>query len=799
MTRQRKILYWTAGIGTALLALLAIAVMLVPRLVNTEQVKSKIESTISRDLGGTLDYDRVVLSILPRPRIVLHRLKVKIPERVSAALESLDIYPAILQLLHGNLQITEVHLERPGVTVTLPEAPGPVKKKGPSSGPGNSLEQVLAVASKKMPGIIILIDEGRLSVMQSDRTILTIRDLNGRVAFLPEEKGTGPTDRPLKDFFRVEGNAKCSIDAPGMPMGPVLLSVEQFEALPGVFTYSRARARIADLSVSLSGRFNDLLSPLPKADLSISGTAGPNVLQWLRDSASLSPLLTLRSPLAISDTRIRWERGGMLQAAGTASIKNGPSLAFDVQRSPQSITLKRLALRDRESQLTIALHMSERIVDLSLAGNLTPQTLDDLFGHKLFQFGSIKGDLKVHLPLDGLAAASAEGVLEAEQMVVPWKQEVPFTIDRLELSARDRDVMLDAAAVTLGRSKGVFSGTISARNDGVALDLDLASPEVEWDDLRKIFSSRKDKEGSEKEKEQGEEKSRSDKKPIPLRGTLRVNVDALRVKRFVFQPVRGTITLDQDRIRYDVREAAVCGIGIAGNAAVSRGASDLSLNVSAKEQELATTLMCLAGSDLNVTGKFDLAGSISGVGPNEGLSRSLGGKISFSARNGRVYNSVIVESILKYKKIADMMGDKTADAKKNGIPYDIFSVRGIVQDGTLVVSEGVIKSPLMNLAANGNIDLMNDRLDITVLIAPFKKVDAVVKKIPLLGDILGGTLVTVPLRVQGPFKGPKVTPLPPSAIGEGLLGIMKRTVELPFEVIDDVTSKGRSAGTPSVP
>ena len=65
--------------------------------------------------------------------------------------------------------------------------------------------------------------------------------------------------------------------------------------------------------------------------------------------------------------------------------------------------------------------------------------------------------------------------------------------------------------------------------------------------------------------------------------------------------------------------------------------------------------------------------------------------------------------------------------------------------------------------------------------------------------ILGGTLVTVPLRVQGPFKDPKVIPLPPSAIGEGLLGIMKRTLELPFEVIDDVTPKGRSAGTPSVP
>jgi hypothetical protein len=798
MTLQRRLLYWTAGISIALLILLVIAVLFLQQLVNTELVRSKIENSIARDLGVTLSYDRVALSILPRPFIAVRRPKIEIPGTASAALASLDIYPALLPLFHGSIQIVEVRLQNPIVTVALSEVPGPKRKqKGPASSPGSSPEQVLAVVSEKMPGIVILINEGSLSMMRGDRTTLTVRDLIGRVSFLPEEKGTGLPRQPLQGSFRIDGEVKCTIDAPGMPMGPVLLSVEQFEVLPGAFTFSRASAGVADLSLSLSGRVNDVLSPLPKADLSVSGTAGPNVLQWLRDSASLSPLLTLRSSLTLSDTRIRWEGGGTLRVTGAVSIKNGPSLAFDVQRSPRSLTLKRLALRDRESQLTIALHMSKRIVDLSVAGNLTRKTLDDLFGHELFQFGSIKGDLKVHLPLDRLSTSSAEGMLEAEQMVVPWQQEVPFTIDRLVLSARERDVKLDLAAVTLGRSKGVFSGTISAHNDGVALDLDLASPQIEWDDLQEIFSTKGDKE--EPEKEQGEEKSRSNKKLIPLRGALRVNVDALRVKRFVFQPVRGTITLDQDRTRFDVSEAAVCGAGIAGTAAVSQGASDLVLNISAKEQELAPTLLCLAGSDLKVTGKFDLEGSIAGAGPNEGLSRTLGGKISFSARKGRVYNSKIIELILKNKKIADMMGDKTADAKKNGIPYDIFSIRGTIQDRTLKLSEGVIKSPLMNLAANGDIDLMHDRLNITVLIAPFKKVDAVVNKIPLLGDILGGTLVTVPLRIQGPFKSPKVTPIPPSAIGEGLLGIMKRTVELPVEVIDDVTPKGRSAGTPSAP
>ncbi len=795
MKRQRRILYWTAGVCAALLALLVTAAMLLPRLVNTELVRSKIESTISRDLGGTLTYDRVALSILPRPRIVLRKLKIEVPGTFSAALSSLDIYPALLPLIHGDLQITEVHLERPGVTVLLPGAPGPVRKqKRPASGPKSSPEQVLAVAAKKMPGIIIVIDKGRLTVMRGDQMTLTMRDLNGRVAFLPEEKGIGSSGPPLQESFRLGGDAKCTIEAPGIPMGSVILSVERIEALPGTFTFSGARARLADLSVSLSGRIDNYLTTSRTVNLDLTGTAGPNTVQWLRDSASLSPLLTPRAPLNLSDTHIRWVPG-TLQAAGRATVKGGPALDFDIRISPGDILLKRLAVHDKESRANLSLKMSERVVDLSFSGNLTRKTLDDLFGNELFPFGWMKGDLKVRLPLDHLAAASAEGVFETEQMVVPWKSKVPFTIDRLMLSARDGDVKLDPAAITLGSSKGVFSGTITASDIGVVLDLDLTSRVIEWDDLRELFLPKEKSEGT--EKEPGEERDTPKKRAIPIRGTLRVDVDALRGKRFTFQPVRGTILLDQDGMRYDIRETAVCGIGIAGTGVVSRGASNLSLNVSAKEQELAPTLLCLAGSDLKITGKFDLTGRIAGAGPNKDLMRSLGGKIAFAAKNGSVNNDVVVTPILRYKRINDLLGDKAADAKQNGIPYDTFGIRGTVNSGTLTVTEGVIKSPLMNLAANGDVDLVNDRLDITFLIAPFKTVDAVVKKIPLLGNILGGTLVTVPVRVHGPFKEPKVTPLPPSAVGEGLIGIMKRTLELPFNVIDDVSPRKRSAATPS--
>jgi len=64
-----------------------------------------------------------------------------------------------------------------------------------------------------------------------------------------------------------------------------------------------------------------------------------------------------------------------------------------------------------------------------------------------------------------------------------------------------------------------------------------------------------------------------------------------------------------------------------------------------------------------------------------------------------------------------------------------------------------------------------------------KTVDSIIKRIPLVGDILGGSLISVPVGVSGNLNEPKVTLLPPAAVGEGLLGIMKRTLEVPVKVI----------------
>ena len=55
---------------------------------------------------------------------------------------------------------------------------------------------------------------------------------------------------------------------------------------------------------------------------------------------------------------------------------------------------------------------------------------------------------------------------------------------------------------------------------------------------------------------------------------------------------------------------------------------------------------------------------------------------------------------------------------------------------------------------------------------------------PIIGKIMNGRLVAVPVRLKGDIRHPKVSyNFPTTAIGSRLLDITKRTLRAPFQII----------------
>jgi hypothetical protein len=113
------------------------------------------------------------------------------------------------------------------------------------------------------------------------------------------------------------------------------------------------------------------------------------------------------------------------------------------------------------------------------------------------------------------------------------------------------------------------------------------------------------------------------------------------------------------------------------------------------------------------------------------------------------------------------------------------------------MEECFIDGASMGIACDGEIDLAEQKINLVILVAPFKTVDRIVKKIPLISTVLGGKLVSIPFRAKGDLDDPMVIPLSPTAVGSGVLGVMQRTLKLPITLIqpllpDEEDNKGQN-------
>lgn len=86
------------------------------------------------------------------------------------------------------------------------------------------------------------------------------------------------------------------------------------------------------------------------------------------------------------------------------------------------------------------------------------------------------------------------------------------------------------------------------------------------------------------------------------------------------------------------------------------------------------------------------------------------------------------------------------------------------------------------MASQGYVDIKGKKLDIKVLVSPLRTVDRIVEKVPVLGRLLGNTVLSVPVRVTGDLKDPQVNVFFLSPADLGLLRIMKNTLSLPIKV-----------------
>lgn len=504
-------------------------------------------------------------------------------------------------------------------------------------------------------------------------------------------------------------------------------------------------------------------------DYELSGSAQALAIE----SAALQERIPIRYPLSL--TAFHVHSAPPTGTAFTADVKAsaGVTSTVDLVWRGEQLDVRRLHVRDPASDAVATLQLSPRDLSFSFKGTVVQTALDALIDQPL-RFGSLSGDLRAHIRRDRRARVHLEGRMEATDFTVPLKDQQSMTVTHLAADAANGTTQVDAT-IDPGWGAGVrLRGQIRESEQALMVDATVAADHVEWSRIEPWVSGDGHAGGQ----------SGTAAWQQSVRGTLRIAVQSFTYSGFTWQPVHAALTFAPGAPRLTITDATLCeGLATPGRMTFGPRTLTLAFQPTATDQQLAPLLSCLGIKHESASGQYDLAADVSARGRPAELGRSLAGHVEFTARHGRLYGLPLTTKLFNVLSIATGAVRAMPDLTKEGLRYDTITVKGDVKNGTLVLSEAMLDAPSVKWVAEGEVDLVTGIFNLTLLVAPLRTVDSLVDKIPLLGDVLGGSLVSIPIGISGSFDDPQVTPLPPSAVGKGLLGVMTRTLKLPLTVI----------------
>lgn len=474
-----------------------------------------------------------------------------------------------------------------------------------------------------------------------------------------------------------------------------------------------------------------------------------------------------------------------LQTAGDLALEQGLNISTDITVKPDAFSINKLVIQDRESHASVKLDYKNRALKLFYNGNLNKTTLDNLIKENQILGSWIKGDFHTHLLLDKPINSTARGNLRVKDLIVPWKKNTPLTVNNLALEAKEDNLLIVSASLSLAGDRFDLNGNVNFSANELNFDMDLSANTLNIDKLKQALGK--------KQKTKHDQVSQRDK-TLPVRGHIKLKTQQVTYAGLTWNPFYADITIKDDTATVAVTEANLCGIATPGNLKISPREISLDVKPAVKNRRLYSTIHCLFDKSVKVDGNFTFNGNITAQGADKDMLGAINGDFRFTAGKGRFYSGQfygILVGIVRLLSITEIFRGKLPDIGREGFGYNSIKAEADIKNGKIRFNEMIIDGMSMTIAVRGGYDITNEFINCVALVSPLKTIDAIFKKIPLVKDIVGGSLVTIAYSIKGHPDDPKITRLSPSEVDSELLGIMQKTIQLPVKIIQPVIPEGK--------
>jgi hypothetical protein len=619
---------------------------------------------------------------------------------------------------------------------------------------------------------------------------------------------TGTTDVSVKSLaLRFDRPAKAIYD---LTVRPRSLRVRMAE-FPAPLDLRGGSARITPRAIKIerigvgmfaskaliSGEVTEFRTNSPRVTARVvDGVADGKAIDWLWKRAAIAERFKPVTPISFAAQRVQWSDAG-LDAQADVKFATGASLGVDLFTHDKTVILRRATFKDRDSDAVFTFATRDPLLEVGFTGVFAGRSLATIFGRAPEQYsGRISGDLQLTLDRELQRRSAARGTLTGEHLDLNNIVALPIKLERFDLQGDGDTLHIRELTANWAEQKMTLRGDIARRGNDLAIALEVDSPGIVLDALRSGLSETAAKpapnaNNTQPTSKQAKTEASFDPWSLPITGTVALRANFLEYKHYRSEGVRALVTLERNLATLGLSEGTLCGITMPLTFHATPRTFDVNVNLSANGQSLGGVAQCLQTKEVGITGSFDLSATLSAQGQldtiADSLTKNLTGSLEFRAYAGEIRKLALLGNILSVKAVGDLLkGDvKLSDA---GFKYRDITVRGKVGNGTVTLEQASLDSAALGLATTGTIKLDNYESRLTVLVAPFGRLDSIMRKIPIVGYVMGGALTSIPVGVSGDIRNPLVVPLGPGAVGSELVGIFERTFKLPGKMVEPLST-----------
>ncbi len=278
------------------------------------------------------------------------------------------------------------------------------------------------------------------------------------------------------------------------------------------------------------------------------------------------------------------------------------------------------------------------------------------------------------------------------------------------------------------------------------------------------------------------QKGQSKSQPLFDHKTLYVTTRQLTYEKIDFLNIDSQINFNKDKTQVLIRNATLCNLTTRGIVDLYKD-KQITTNFSIlplENQDLSNILSCLFKNNNVIDGAYSFTCNLTGQASSDKIAHKQNGSLTLNAENGRIYKATLLSRLLSVLNILNV-----ADISKEGIGYRTIAIEASIKDSVVYLNKAVIDADNMALIFSGWIDPLNDNMDLTCLVAPFKTIDTIIKYIPVVNTLLSGRLAAFPAKATGSITDPVVTALHPSAVGKGLINMLEDIIKTPVRLLEE--------------